>query len=76
MTKKNETSENQAQCAIQSVNNSAYKVKRVNNGNVFGTGTWYTFYCGKCGAQLLPRAKKCEGTCSFIKGCGAEADWD
>ena len=52
------------------------KVKKVNNGNVFGTKSWYTFYCGGCGSQVINRATKCEGTNPFVKGCGEELDWN
>ena len=53
-----------------------YKVKYINNGKVFGDKDWYTFYCGKCGAQLNPQAEKCDGTYALLKGCGALTDWN
>jgi PHP family Zn ribbon phosphoesterase len=42
------------------------KVITVNHGNVFGTGKWFTFYCGKCERQLTAGDKKCNH-------CGEEA---
>jgi len=27
-------------------------VVRVNNGNVFGNGDWWTFFCPNCSAQI------------------------
>lgn len=42
------------------------KVIAVNHGNVFGTGEWFTFYCGKCERQLNAGEKKC-------KHCGEKA---
>ena len=54
----------------------SFKVKRVNNGDVFGKGKdWITFYCSKCGAQVFPSSKNCDGTCSFDRGCGVKLDW-
>ena len=51
-------------------------VKKVNHGNVFNTGSWFTFYCGKCGCQVVNRSIKCEGTNPFVKGCGTELNWE
>jgi len=36
------------------------KIEYVNHGNVFGTGKWFTFYCGNCKRQVYGNAKKCE----------------
>ena len=41
----------------------------VNHGNVFKTGNWYTFYCGKCKGQLFPQQHKC-------KSCGTNFEWN
>lgn len=69
--------EENKQCTIHNVVEIALtKVKRVNHGNVFGTKSWFTFYCGGCGSQVINRASKCEGTNPFVKGCGKELDWD
>ncbi len=54
---------------------SAFKPKQVNNGNVFGTGNWYTHYCGNCGSQLSGKVEKCEGSNPFDKGCGSNVEW-
>ena len=47
------------------------KVELVNHGNVFGTGTWFTFYCGNCGRQISAGAKACLycGEKSGIRRC-------
>lgn len=44
-------------------------VARVNNGNVFGTNNWYTFFCPnrKCGTQLSN-----SGDCPL---CKQKIDW-
>ena len=39
-------------------------IKYVNHGNVFGTGNWYTFYCGNCNVSVYREDKEC-------KKCGA-----
>jgi predicted RNA-binding Zn-ribbon protein involved in translation (DUF1610 family) len=52
------------------------KPKVVNNGNVFNTGNWYTFYCGNCGSQLVPKSETCEGSNPFGKGCGSPVLWE
>ena len=52
------------------------KPKVVNHGNVFGTQNWYTFYCNHCGNQVINGYEKCEGSNPFVKGCGAEIDWN
>lgn len=62
-------------CNLHYVVGSAFKPKYVNNGNVFGTGDWYTFYCGNCGSQIVARSSTCDGS-GFAKGCGANVDWD
>ena len=45
------------------------KVETVNLGNVFGTGTWFTFYCGNCGRQINAGAKSCVY-------CGEKAEYE
>jgi hypothetical protein len=57
------------------VSGSAVEPKVVNNGNVFGTGNWFTFYCGKCGSQLPSKVEKCVGSNPFDKGCGTAIKW-
>lgn len=42
-------------------------VKRVDHGNVFNTGHWYTFYCPNCSIQLVKN-----GDCPQ---CGQKIDW-
>jgi predicted RNA-binding Zn-ribbon protein involved in translation (DUF1610 family) len=54
-------------------------IKVVDNGNPFGLDnakSWFTFYCNKCGIQVLARAKECESTNPFSKGCGTELNWE
>lgn len=57
------------------VSSSAIEPKVVNNGNVFGTGNWYMFYCGNCGSQLSSKVEKCNGSNPFDKGCGVAVKW-
>ena len=56
-------------------NIKTFKPKRVNNGNVFGTGNWHTFYCGNCGSQVVAKVDMCVGG-GFTEGCGSIIDWD
>lgn len=51
-------------------------IKTVNNGNVFGTGKWFTYYCEKCGNQVTKGMNKCKPVHSFVAGCGADLDWN
>lgn len=41
-----------------------------NHGDVFGTGDWYLFFCGKCNAQIdmNKKPKRCEN-------CGVKILW-
>ena len=48
--------------------------KKVNHGNVFGTGNWHTFYCDNCGCQVLMLQDKCEDRV-LQKGCGSKLIW-
>jgi len=48
---------------------SCFPIK-VNHGNVFGTGSWYTFFCPRCKAQIT-RAETEEKACE----CGLVIDW-
>ena len=52
------------------------QVIAVNHGNVFGTGKWFTFYCGKCERQLNAGEKKCKhcGEKSLYEGAKNLAD--
>jgi len=45
---------------------SPVQMKYVNHGNVFGTGNWYTFYCGNCGNQVYGDVEECE-KCGAIR---------
>ena len=50
--------------------------KKVNHGNVFGTGDWLTFYCGNCGKQLEGKVSTCQDSSLRNKGCGASVEWE
>ena len=39
----------------------------INHGNVFGTGSWYTFHCPKCNSQVSGRVSTCN--------CGQLLKW-
>ena len=43
---------------------------RVNHGNVFNTGSWYTFHCPSCKGQV--DVSKELGGCGH---CGQELNW-
>lgn len=49
----------------------ALRPKVVNHGDVFGTGNWYTFYCGNCGNQITNKQEKCDSN----QGCDETIDW-
>lgn len=42
-------------------------VVSINHGNVFGTGSWYTFHCPTCSAQVTGRQDFCK--------CGERLKW-
>jgi hypothetical protein len=37
----------------------------VDHGNVFGTGTWFTFYCPECDAHLNPALRNLPCRCGY-----------
>jgi len=45
------------------------KVVRVNHGNVFNTGNWYTFHCPKCSHTLQSRLSNCDS-------CNEPIEWE
>jgi hypothetical protein len=38
----------------------------VDHGNAFGTGNWYTFYCGYCKGQIFANQEECKCTCKAV----------
>lgn len=46
-------------------------VIKVNHGNVFNTGTWYTFYCPECKRQI--GRDNSEHKCHW---CDCVVSWD
>jgi len=70
MTKKNETSETTAQCAIQNVVGSALHPRKINHGDVWGRGKdWFTFYCPN---EYCKRQVSGETECPH---CGQKIVW-
>ena len=52
--------ENQNKMIAKELLEEYVKIKRVNHGNVFNTGSWFTFYCEGCGMQVINKSEKCE----------------
>lgn len=46
-------------------------VVKVNHGNVFNTGSWYTFYCPHCKRQIGKMGS--ENKCCWCEGA---VNWD
>lgn len=44
-----------------------FEVKKVNHGNVFGTGNWFMFHCGNCNTTFTSKCEECENCKSKTK---------